>query len=326
MHDVLAYANIFADPVRVRAYEQAIRATVRPDAIVVDLGAGPGIFALRAGRAGPARVYAIETDPIIGVARELARANGYADRIVFIEAMSRNVDTPERADVIVADVRGILPLFADGLVTMIDARNRFLRPGGAIVPVSDVLWASLVEAPQTWRLGFETWDGEPYGMNLNAVRDVATQELWRLAPGDGRLLAPPQRWAILDYRSLAGPSVGATLAFSVAERGTAHGIMLWFESELSADVSFSTGPDGPPLVYGRALLPWPEAMPCEPGTRVTVDLRADYVVDRYVWTWTSAITPPAGAPTRFRQSTLQSSLLSRAQLPGPPHEADRPRT
>ena len=317
MPDVLAYANIFADQVRVRAYEQAIRATVRPGAVVVDLGAGPGIFALMACRAGAARVYAIETDPIIGVARELARANGYADRIVFIEAASRTVDAREAADVLVADVRGVLPLFADGLVTMIDARDRFLRPGGAIVPGRDVLWASLVEAPRTWRLGFETWDGEPYGIDLKAVRAVATHELWRMAPGDGRLLTPPQRWAVLDYRSLATPGVGATLDFSVAERGTAHGIMLWFETELSAGVSFSTGPDGPPLVYGRALLPWPEATACEPGTRVHVDLRADYVVDRYVWTWTSAITPPAGAPARFRQSTLQSSLLSRAQLPGP---------
>src|SRR5919112_632619 len=130
MYELIAYAKILADTVRVRAYAVAIRETVGPGAIVVDLGTGPGIFALLACTAGASHVYAIEQDPIVGVARALARANGYADRITFIEASSRAVDLPQRADVMVADVRGMLPLYLDAIVTLADARDRFLRPGG----------------------------------------------------------------------------------------------------------------------------------------------------------------------------------------------------
>lgn len=319
MYDVLAYAKILADQVRVRAYDEAIRATVRHGAVVVDLGTGPGILALLACRAGAARVYAIEADPIVGLARELARANGYADRITFIEAVSRTIDLPERADVLVADVRGMLPLFGDGLVTMIDARDRFLRPGGAIVPMRDVLWAAVADAPETWRLGCETWNGNPLGLNLAPAREIAVHELWRVVAGDGRTITMPLRWAALDYESVRSPSVSAALDWTIAEPGTAHGIMLWFDAQLSDGVSFSTGPAAPPLVYGRALLPWPQPVTCEPGTHVHVDLRADHITDGYVWTWTSTIAAPGHAPVHFRQSTLNASLLSRAQLrvPGP---------
>ncbi len=316
MYDVLAYAKILADPVRVRAYEDAIGATVRPGAVVVDLGTGPGIFALLACRAGAARVYAIDSDPIIGLARELARANACADRITFIEAGSRTIDLPERADVLVADVRGMLPLFGDGLVTMIDARDRFLRPGGAIVPMRDVMWAALADAPETWRLGCETWNANSLGLNLTPARDIAAHELWRVVAGDGRLITAPQRWAVIDYDSMRSPSVSAALDWTIADACTAHGIMLWFEAQLSEGVSFSTGPEGPPLVYGRALLPWPQPVPCEPDTHVHVDLRADHVSDGYVWTWTSTIAAPGQTSMRFRQSTLHASLLSRGQLPG----------
>ena len=75
-----------------------------------------------------------------------------------------------------------------------------------------------------------------------------------------------------------------------------------------------TGPTGPPLVYGRALAPWPTPVHCDRGTRIDVALRADFIQDDYVWTWESTITPRRGTPVHFRQSTLTSALLSKGQL------------
>ncbi len=63
-------------------------------------------------RFGARRVYAFEPSPIIELAREIAAANGLADRIEFIPKMSTESSLPEPANVvIVSDVRGILPLF-----------------------------------------------------------------------------------------------------------------------------------------------------------------------------------------------------------------------
>ena len=69
-------------------------------------------------------------------------------------------------------------------------------------------------------------------------------------------------------------------------------------------------------VYGRVLLPWPAPVQCTRGTGVSVALRADFVNDDYVWTWDSTITAHDGRPIHFRQSTLTSALLSKAQLKG----------
>ena len=56
---------------------QAIEAAVRPGNVVVDLGSGPGFFALIACRAGARRVYAIDLDEIVQFGRDFATANGF---------------------------------------------------------------------------------------------------------------------------------------------------------------------------------------------------------------------------------------------------------
>src|ERR1044071_5628357 len=102
---------MMADGVRMGAYERALRHVVKPGSVVVDIGTGTGILSLLACAFGARRVYAIEPDDAIGVAHEIASASGYADRIRFIQERSTHVCLPERADVVVSDLRGVLPLF-----------------------------------------------------------------------------------------------------------------------------------------------------------------------------------------------------------------------
>jgi protein arginine N-methyltransferase 1 len=313
-YDLIAYSKMLADTVRIRAYADAIGESVGKDSVVLDIGTGPGIFALLACRAGAAHVYAVEPDPIIGLARILAKANGCGDRITFIEGSSRTIDLPEPADVVVADIRGQLPLRADAVAVLIDARDRHMRQGGILIPASDTICGAVVEAPRTYSAATAGWDGRSLGLDFTPARDVATHALWRMAPDDGRLLSASARWLELDYRVIQSTSVRAPLEWEISEEGIGHGVMLWFDARLSANVSLSTGPVGPPLVYGRVLLPWPMPVACERGTRIDVALRADFVNDEYIWTWETTISRRDGAPVHFRQSTLTSALLSKAQL------------
>src|SRR6202008_4288409 len=132
-YSVAAYGAMIADRVRTGAYARALRAAVFPGAVVVDIGTGTGIFAMLACRFGARRVYAIEPDDAIQVAREIAAANGYADRIEFIQGISTKTGLPERADVIVYDLYGVLPAYQHHVASVADARERMLAQGGKLV-------------------------------------------------------------------------------------------------------------------------------------------------------------------------------------------------
>ena len=74
MYNLAGYGYMIEDRVRVDAYTQAMRQAIRPGSVVLEIGTGPGIFAVLACKLGAKRVYAIEPDDIIQLAREIAAA------------------------------------------------------------------------------------------------------------------------------------------------------------------------------------------------------------------------------------------------------------
>src|SRR5262245_14974962 len=170
MYELADYGAMLADRSRLDAYARALEARVADGAVVADIGTGSGIMALIACRAGARRVYALEPDDIIQVAREAAAANGFADRICFMQAASADVDLPERVDGIVSDLRGALPIFQGGVAALIDARNRWLKPaGGWVVAERDALWVSLVSSPRLRSWCLTNWDAAQ-GFDFSTAR------------------------------------------------------------------------------------------------------------------------------------------------------------
>src|ERR1051325_6170133 len=111
MYSVYFYGQLLADTPRLRAYVEALKKSITPGAVVIDLGCGPGFFALVACQLGARRVYAIEPDDVIQVAREAANANGCAETIEFFQSFSTEITPAERAGIIISDLRGVLPWY-----------------------------------------------------------------------------------------------------------------------------------------------------------------------------------------------------------------------
>ena len=93
-------------------YGAGLRRALRRGSVVMDLGCGPGVFAVLACKLGARRVYAVEPENVIGLAREIAAANGCADRIEFFDKLSTEITLPEPADVIISDLRGVAGVFS----------------------------------------------------------------------------------------------------------------------------------------------------------------------------------------------------------------------
>jgi protein arginine N-methyltransferase 1 len=317
MYSVAGYGRMLADDVRMQAYEDALRRAVTPGCTVLDIGTGVGVTAILAARCGADRVYAVEPDDAIHVARAVAARNGYADRIEFIQALSTDVTLPRRADVVVSDLRGVLPLLGRHIPSIADARERHLAPGGALIPARDTLWAAVVEAPDVYQEYAEPWADPRWQLDLSPARKVVTSNWRKASLGPDALLAAPQQWGVLDYQTVTDPNVRATLRWRAERPGTAHGLSAWFDATLAEGVGFSNAPGRPEAIYGRAFFPFADPVPVDAGDAVSVELRAHLVGDDYVWAWnTSVCAGGDGGPlrARFRQSTLGAAPLAVADL------------
>ena len=314
-YSLLIYGKIISDVVYREGYQEAIRRVVKPGDVVLDLGSGTGFMGLIACQAGARRVYAVEPAYIIQMAKELAAANGYADRVEFIQALSTQITLPEPVNVIVSDLHGALPFFEAGIRAIIDARRRFLAPGGTLIPRREILWVAVAEAPDLYQGFVAPWKDNPYGLNLAPALQLTTHFWERAQIKPTQLLVAPEIWSTLDYSTLESPHVKGELDWRMARRGTGHGLVIWFDADLAPGVGFSVAPGSPTNIYTQGFFPWTEPVDLAEGDRVTVSLAANLVEDNYIWRWDTHIRDAGGqVKANFRQSTFNTFLESPARL------------
>jgi protein arginine N-methyltransferase 1 len=313
MFSLAEFGRMIADRARLDAHAEALRRVVTPTSVVLDLGAGTGIMSLLACQAGARRVYAIEPSPMVHVLADAARDNGCAERVVVLERRSSDVTLPERADVIVSDLRGVLPPYGTHFADLVDARARLLAPGGRLLPARDTMWAAVASAPEAFEERHAVWRSAPHGLDLRATERFVDHVVEKHRAPPERLLTAPIPWASLDYATLVERAVRGSGLASVTRPGVGHGLVVWFDAELVEGVGYSNAP-GAAGIYGQILFPWPEAVPLEVGDQVSFELRADPVGDDYVWTWTSAIERRGAGHASFRQSTFNGVPRGRESL------------
>lgn len=311
------YGDMIADRIRMDKFISALRATIRPGAVVMDIGTGPGIMAVEACRLGAARVYAIEPGEVIQVAREIAAANGCADKIEFFENVSTKITVPVRANLIVSDLRGVVPLFEQHIPSVVDARRRFLAPGGTLIGQEDRIWAAVVEAPDRYSKIVGPWKNDLPGHNLSPALRIIVNGVYRFVPTPTELLSHPVLWATLNYSRIEDPDVEGELTWAVQRDGTGHGIVIWFDADLAPGVEFSNGPGTPVTIYGSLFLPWERPVSLTAGQTVSVDLRAKLMENDYFWRWQTRIETadrPGEIAAQFDQSQLKGTVLSPLRL------------
>lgn len=309
MYSLHFFGQMLADAPRMDAYVEALRRAVTTDSVVLDLGSGPGVFALLACKFGARRVYAVEPDNVINIGREAAAANGFAERIEFFQNLSTEIALPEPATVIISDLRGVLPWFQQHVPSIIDARERLLARGGVLIPRRDVLWAAVVEAVDRYEEIVGSWQRFDLDLSAGVSRITNTWRKTRIKAEE--LLTEPVCWATLDYYQVESADVCAEISWRAARRGTAHGIALWFDSELADGIGFSNRPGSAELIYGNAFLPFSRPVAVNEGEQIVLRLRADLVQDDYVWSWA---TDFPDQKIGFKQSTFMGVALSPEQL------------
>ncbi|XP_043692273.1 probable protein arginine N-methyltransferase 3 [Telopea speciosissima] len=149
------HREMISDKVRMDAYRGAILSnpSLFKKATVLDVGCGTGILSLFAAQAGASRVVAVEaSDKMAAVATQIAKGNGLlrdssaaegnnqcTGVINVAHGMIEDLDkslqiSPHSVDVLLSEWMGYSLLYESMLSSVLYARDRWLKPGGAILP------------------------------------------------------------------------------------------------------------------------------------------------------------------------------------------------
>ncbi len=252
------HRTMLRDEVRNQVFRQAIRDTVRPGDVVLDLGAGTGILSLFAAQAGAARVYAVERSPIARFAETLIRQNGFQDHIEVIEGDIRQIRLPSKVDVIVSEWLGAFGVDENMLAPLLLARDRWLLPGGRMVPFSVTAWLAPLFYSELDD-EFQFWNGHRYELDLGLIARAAVNEVYIAEPNTvSELAAEPAPLWTTDVRSesfrRALLPFRRRVRFRAARKTRLNSLTTWFTAELGEKLSLTNQP-GAKTHWARFILP-----------------------------------------------------------------------
>jgi SAM-dependent methyltransferase len=281
-----AHRSMIFDEERNRLYAQALQKVIRPESVVLDLGAGVGVLGLLAAAAGAKRVYLVEPEPVVQMARLVARANGLEDRIRILEGRIEDVQIPEQVDVIVSVFTGNL-LFTEGLLpSLYFARERYLKPGGHLVPDAAELWFSARALPGTQDKYVGRWSRPMLGLDLSPLRPYAGNHIcWpSRAEISGKALTVPVCALALDLHSARAADCDIAVETLTSTTGRCDALLGWIRIRLG-DAWLSSDPESPEVHWSPAVLPIDPALDLVAGDPVRIGFKCPMAGD---WSWSLA--------------------------------------
>jgi predicted RNA methylase len=246
-----------ADDARTQAFEQAIGSVVQSHHLVIDLGAGSGILALFAARAGAQGVIAVEYDRYVAaVARENFKRNPAGAAVRLIEADARNhvFGKGLRFDLVIAE------MLTTGMIdeAQVQAINNLHRQG---VVTRDT---TFIPARQETFVALAGTDFEIYGFDMPMVRHI-----WE-GINEDQEFQPLSRTELLNSIDFARPQpedFAAKIEFEITESGVVNSLYLTSRSYLTETISL----DDTPTLNAPVLLPIDEIEARE-GERVSLEI------------------------------------------------------
>jgi PRMT5 arginine-N-methyltransferase/ribosomal protein L11 methyltransferase PrmA len=307
------HRQYLSDRVRVSAYRNAIHEVVEPGAVVLDLGAGTGIMGLLACEARARRVYSIEADSIIGLNREICRANGFADRITFIKGLSTQVELPEKVDVVVSDQIGRFGFEAGILDFFRDARERFLKPSGVLVPSQIELLVAPIESEAMFDR-VEFWNNSTTGFDLSPVRALAANTGYPVKFRADDILGAPLSLAKLRLGSSTYSNFTADGAIAITRQGVLHGLGGWFSAQLSPRTTMTNSPLATQSINRRnVFFPLDRPVMVEPGDDIRI--RMHVISSEPIVTWrVHVLTETGSEKASFTQSVWNGVIVCKEDL------------
>ena len=275
------HREMLGDAARTGAYLDAIEAH-RPQIegkVVLDVGCGTGILSMFAARCGARKVYAVDASGITRHTRRLVKDNGFDGIIEVITGKMEDVDIPEKVDVIISEWMGYALLFESMLPSVVEARDRFLAPGGLVLPNKAAVKVALLSDEDRWDDAVTFWVTfweDVYGLDFSSLIPQANRDwhadrdlLVQTVPAAKLASAPVDAVEPIDCATTPLDDLYEPIAGDVRMVATrtcdVHGLVLWFDVDFYGKVKLSTGPDAAATHWYQTVLMFDEPVAMAAG-------------------------------------------------------------
>nr|VFK19528.1 MAG: Ribosomal protein L11 methyltransferase (PrmA) [Candidatus Kentron sp. LPFa] len=231
---------------RASLFEKALEKIDVKNKVVLDIGSGTGLLAMMAARQGAKSVVACELNSTLAnLSKQIVAQNGYGDTVTIVDAVSSDPKVrealPELADVIVTEIveEGLI---GENIVnTLKHARQKLLKPNGAIIPRKGRLYGRCVESSAMHGLNHVS---KAAGFDVSLFNKFSIRghfpirfELW-----PHTYLSDPFLIYDFDFMSHDLAEKQTEIQVAAANTGVLHGVLLWFELELADGIIWSSTP------------------------------------------------------------------------------------
>mmetsp|Transcript_52877 Transcript_52877/g.169363 ORF Transcript_52877/g.169363 Transcript_52877/m.169363 type:complete len:407 (+) Transcript_52877:58-1278(+) len=256
--------------------------------VVLDVGAGTCILSIMAARAGARQVFAVEATDMAERSRKIVEHNGLGGVIRVIQGTIETVALPCKVDVIVSEWMGYFLLRESMLDSVLIARDKHLKPGGAMFPSHATLSLAPLGQVKSLKDKWATWEGEKqhwatfsndmknwYETDFSCVQEdfIREQRKYYLQTGAFANLTPkhlagPGRPLLeldllkVTVDELRAPTEPLRVSMRIARDGPVEGFAGYFdaffrgspESPVEQEVTLTTAPTvGPATHWGQQL-------------------------------------------------------------------------
>jgi len=182
-----------------------------------------------------------------------------------------------------------------------------------LIPGSIEFFIAPASLPQAYKRHIDFWASDRQGIDLSALRQLATHHCYPVRATPGALLSRPASMARVTCSTISTTEVNLETQLIVKRAGTLHGLCGWLETELAAGIGLSNRPGETRATtnYAQGFFPVSRPTAVRKGDRVNLRIAS---LDSVHWRWRVEIERRTGTRTttldRFDQATFRGIPLS----------------
>jgi protein arginine N-methyltransferase 3 len=208
--------------------------------VVLDVGCGTGILSMFAAKMG-AKVYGVDNSNIIDKARINIKDNGFEDKITLIKGKMETVELPEKVDIIVSEWMGYCLLYEAMLPSVLVARDRWLKPGGLMVPSHCVIHLAPFSSQDFVDEHVNFWR-DVYGFDMRAMVENAYDDVIGNCPPLSSTKAPGFPFFTLDLHTIKIDELVFKKEYEfklTSDASNLDGFVVWFDTFFIPDRNYT---------------------------------------------------------------------------------------